>query len=75
VLATAALIISTAAVGQQIQTHLPPRLAAKPKGSVVFLDYDQEEIDLAYDQAPWVPNEAEINSINETDLSDTEDDD
>jgi hypothetical protein len=58
-----------------MQTHLPSRLAAKPKGSVVFLDYDQEEIDLAYDQAPWVPNEAETNSINETDLSDTEGDD
>ena len=46
-LATAALTFSSAALGQQMQTHLPPRRTAKPKGPLVFLDYDQEEIDVA----------------------------
>jgi arylformamidase len=32
----------------------------KPKGPLVFLDYDKEEIDAAYDQAPWAPNQAEL---------------
>ena len=63
-LATAALAVSSAALGQQMQTHLPPRRTAKPKGPLVFLDYDQEEIDVAYDQAPWAPNAAEINRRN-----------
>ena len=63
-LATAALTVSSAALGQQMQTHLPPRRTAKPKGPIVFLDYDQEEIDLAYDQAPWAPNQAEITKRN-----------
>ena len=63
-LATAALTVSSAALGQQMQTHLPSRRTAKPKGPLVFLDYDQEEIDLAYDQAPWAPNQAEITKRN-----------
>jgi arylformamidase len=63
-LATAALTISSAALGQQMQTHLPPQRTAKPKGPLVFLDYDQEEIDLAYDQAPWAPNQAAISKRN-----------
>ena len=63
-LATAALTVSSAALGQQMQTHLPPKSAAKPKGPIVFLDYDQEEIDLAYDQAPWAPNPAQISKRN-----------
>ena len=36
----------------------------KAEGLLVFLDYDQEEIDLAYDQAPWAPNQAEITKRN-----------
>jgi arylformamidase len=63
-LATAALAVSSAALGQQMQKYLPPRRTAKPKGPLVFLDYDQEEIDLAYDQAPWAPNASEINKRN-----------
>jgi arylformamidase len=63
-LTTAALTVSSAALGQQMQTHLPPRRTAKPKGPLVFLDYDQEEIDVAYDQAPWAPNQAEITKRN-----------
>jgi hypothetical protein len=45
---------------QQMQSHLPPGMALKPKGPLVFLDYDKDEIDVAYDQAPWVPNQAAI---------------
>ena len=63
-LATAAVAVSSAALGQQMQTHLPPKSAAKPKGPIVFLDYDQEEIDLAYDQAPWAPNAPQISKRN-----------
>ena len=63
-LATAALAFSSSALGQQMQTHLPPRSTAKPKGPIVLLDYDQEEIDLAYDQAPWALNAPEITKRN-----------
>lgn len=63
-LATAALAVSSAALGQQMQNYLPPQRTAKPKGPLVFLDYDQEEIDLAYDQAPWASNASEINKRN-----------
>ena len=63
-LAMASLAVSGAALGQQMQTYLPPRRPAKPKGPLVFLDYDQEEIDLAYDQAPWASNQAEISKRN-----------
>jgi arylformamidase len=49
---------------QQMQTHLPPGVTPKPKGPLVFLDYDKEEIDAAYDQAPWAANQAEIGKRN-----------
>jgi len=45
---------------QQMQTHMPPGVAPKPKGPLVFLDYDKDEIDAAYDQSLWAPNQAEI---------------
>jgi hypothetical protein len=35
-----------------MQTHLPPGVTPKPKGPLVFLDYDKDEIDFAYDQTP-----------------------
>jgi arylformamidase len=47
-----------------MQKYLPPRMQPKPKGPLVFLDYDKEEIDLAYDQAPWAPNAPEIGKRN-----------
>src|SRR5437588_3280522 len=59
-LATAALVAAKPIFGQRMQTHLPPGVAPKAKGPLVFLDYDKEEIDLAYDQAPWAPNQAKI---------------
>jgi len=59
-LATAAVAAARPVLAQQMQTHLPPGVAAKPKGPLVFLDYDKEEIDFAYDQAPWAPNQGEV---------------
>jgi arylformamidase len=47
---------------QQMQTHLPPWVAPKPKGPIVFLDYDQAELDAAYTQAEWAPNQADVAS-------------
>ena len=43
-----------------MQTHMPPGMPPRPKGPLVFLDYDQQELDAAYDQAPWAPNQAEL---------------
>ena len=45
---------------QRMQTHMPPGVAPGPKGPLVFLDYDKAEIDAAYDQSLWAPNQAEI---------------
>lgn len=59
-LATAAVAAARPVLAQQMQTHLPPGVAAKPKGPLVFLDYDKDEIDFAYDQAPWAPNQGEV---------------
>ena len=59
-LATAALAAATPVRAQQMQTHMPPGVMPKRKGPLVFLDYDKDEIDAAYDQAPWAPNQAEI---------------
>jgi arylformamidase len=58
------LSIDSRLVAQAMQTHLPPGVAPKPKGPVVFLDYDQEELNAAYDQAPWAPNRPEIDRRN-----------
>jgi len=63
-LVTVAVAAARAVLAQQMQTHLPPRVVAKPKGPLVFLDYDKEEIDLAYDQAPWAINAGEISKRN-----------
>jgi arylformamidase len=49
---------------QQMQTHVPPGVTPKPKGPTVFLDYDQEELDAAYTQALWAPNQAELDRRN-----------
>src|SRR5262249_60169274 len=63
-LVTATLAATRTVLAQQMQAHLPPRVAAKPKGPLVFLDYDKDEIDFAYDQAPWAPNASEISKRN-----------
>jgi hypothetical protein len=59
-LATAAVAAARPVLAQQMQTHLPPGVAPKPKGPLVFLDYDKDEIDFAFDQAPWAPNQGEV---------------
>jgi arylformamidase len=43
-----------------MQTYVPPGKTAQPKGPLVFLDYDKQEIDWAYDQASWASNAAEV---------------
>ena len=63
-LVTAAVAAARPVLAQQMQTHLPPGVAAKPKGPLVFLDYDKDEIDFAYDQAPWAPNAGEVSKRN-----------
>jgi hypothetical protein len=50
--------------GQQLQTHRAPSITPKPKGPLVFLDYDQEELYDAYTQGLWAPNQAELTKRN-----------
>lgn len=45
---------------QQMQTYLPPGVTPKPKGPLVYLDYDKEELDLAYIQDHWAPNMTDV---------------
>jgi arylformamidase len=52
------------AFAQQLQTHRAPGITPKPKGPLVFLDYDQEELDDAYTQELWAPNQAELGKRN-----------
>ena len=61
-LALGALGIATGQAWAQpaLQTFVPPGMAPGPKGPRVFLDYEQQELDWAYDQAPWAPNMSEI---------------
>jgi arylformamidase len=63
-LGAAAATVAVAALqpvrAQQMQTHMPPGAEPKPKGPLVFLDYDKDEIDAAYDQSLWAPNQSEI---------------
>jgi arylformamidase len=63
-LVTAAVAAARPVLAQQMQTHLPPGVPAKAKGPLVFLDYDQDEIDFAYDQAPWAPNAGDVSKRN-----------
>ena len=45
---------------QQMQNYLPPGVAPKPKGPLVFRDYDKEELDYAYEQLHWAPNQEDV---------------
>jgi arylformamidase len=56
----AAVAAARPIAGSQLQTRLPPGVTPGPKGPPVFLDYDQAELDAAYDQAPWAPNQQAI---------------
>lgn len=55
-----ALLAAPSLRAEQLQTHVPPGVAAGPKGHLVYLDYDQQELDYAYDQRPWLTNLDEI---------------
>ncbi len=59
-LAAGAVVASRPLRAQRMQTHLPPGVTASPKGPAVYLDYDQEELDLAYSNRPWAPNQDEV---------------
>ena len=59
-LATAMVAAVRPGLAQQMQTHIPPGVAPRLKGPLVFLDYDKDEIDAAYTQALWAPNQAEV---------------
>ena len=59
-LAAGAAIATGPLQAQRLQTHMPPGVAPKAKGPLVFLDYDKEELDTAYNQIPWAPNRAEV---------------
>ena len=52
------------AFGQQLQTYRPPGVTPKPKGTVVFLDYDQDELDNWSTQSLWAPNQGELEKRN-----------
>jgi arylformamidase len=60
-LALGAAATAGMALAQQVmQNFLPPGMVPRPKGPRVFMDYDKDEIEWAYDQAPWAPNAGEI---------------
>ena len=65
----AAAVLASAVAGgsagaQHLQTHRAPGTVPKPKGPLVFLDYDQEELDDAYTQPLWAPNQTELEKRN-----------
>ena len=43
-----------------MQNYLPPGIAPKRKGPPVYLDYEKQELDWAYDQAVWAFNQVEV---------------
>jgi arylformamidase len=63
-LATATAAAFRPVLAQQMQTHMPPGVPPQAKGPIVFLDYDKDEIDAAYTQALWAPNQAEVDKRN-----------
>ena len=56
----AAVAVGSAMAQQMMQGFVPPGQTPKPKGPRVFMDYDKDEIDWAYDQALWAPNAGEV---------------
>ncbi len=63
-LATATLAFFQQRSGTAVADTSAATKDSKAEGPFVFLDYDQKEIDLVYDQAPWAPNAAKINKRN-----------
>ena len=62
--AVTSTVTGVAAFAQQTQIYRPPGVAPKPKGPLVYLDYDQEELDDAYTQPLWAPNQGELEKRN-----------
>lgn len=60
VLGGAATLAAGSAVAQQAPQSPTPAAAAKPKGPKVWLDLDQAELDAAYDQSVYAPNQRQI---------------
>jgi arylformamidase len=56
VAAAGAAVVAPGAAFAQQQLRCAPVPAPAAKGPRVFLDYDQAELDAAYDQLPWAPN-------------------
>ncbi len=54
--AAGAAVLAPGAVLAQQQLRCAPVPAPAAKGPRVYLDYDQAELDAAYDQLPWAPN-------------------
>src|SRR5262245_51229576 len=50
-----ATIVAGSALGQQ-----PTQQTSRAKGPLVWLDMDQKEIDDAYDQSVWAPNQQHV---------------
>ena len=63
-LAAVAVAATRPVAAQQMQSHMPPGVAPRTKGPLVFLDYDKDEIDAAYTQSLWAPNQAEVDKRN-----------
>lgn len=57
---TATAAATGSALAQQETTHAPLGAAPHAKGPAVFLDYDQAELDAAYDQAAYAPNRDQL---------------
>ncbi len=58
--AAASAALTPGSVFAQQAMRCAPLPTAGVKGPRVFLDYDQAELDLAYDQAPWAANLLQI---------------
>lgn len=55
--------IASSAVSLRAVAALPQGSAPVPsstKGPIVYLDYDQAELDAAYDQGVWAPNANQV---------------
>ncbi len=48
----------------ELQFFVPPGMRPGPKGARVFLDYDKQELDWAYDQAVWAHNQTDVAARN-----------
>jgi len=57
-LAGAAVLAAAPAIAQTAQATPPAQPPARAKGPLVWMDMDQAELDAAYDQSKYAPNQA-----------------